>query len=277
LTGREEWRAARPGLPNERRRFDVSRRAVGRPRLIASWLQRRYVEQRRSAQDIATETGWSSQYVRDRLRDHGIPLRPRGAAASLPPVDPALAGWSAQELSLAQIAARTGYSPRGVRKLLHRAGLPSRAAGPVKSSPDPAGLAEVVRLYRDKGRSLAAVGAAFGRGPDWAKARVHAAGLAVRPGGTPRTELDVEQLRRWRLDEGLSLGEIATRAGRSATAAARIGCGPRSQPTPLAGAPAAPDRSPQWTWTWPPSPTSTSPAGSTTRRSPPGSECPPGG
>src|SRR5450759_2628539 len=40
---------------------------------------------------------------------------------------------------------------------------------------------------------------------------------AVRPGETPRTELDLEQLRRWRLDEGLTLDEIATRAGRSAT------------------------------------------------------------
>jgi hypothetical protein len=60
-----------------------------RPRLTAHSLRHRYVEQRRSAQDIATETGWSSQYVRDRLRDHAIPLRPAGAAAKLPPVDPA--------------------------------------------------------------------------------------------------------------------------------------------------------------------------------------------
>jgi DNA-binding CsgD family transcriptional regulator len=207
------------GAPPSGRRLPP--RANGRPRLTGPWLRRRYVAQRRSAQEIATETGWSSQYVRDRLRDHGIPLRPRGAAASFPPVDAAaLAGWSAQALSLAEIAARTGYSPSGVRKLLHRAGLPSRAAGPVKSSPDPAELAEVVRLYRDEGRSLAAVGGAFGHGPDWAKARVHAAGLTVRPGGTPRTGLDLEQLRRWRLDEGLPLDEIATRAGRSATTVA---------------------------------------------------------
>jgi transposase/transposase-like protein len=206
------------GAPAGRR---LPPRADDRPGLTAQWLRRRYVAQRRSAQEIATETGWSSQYVRDRLRDHGIPLRSRGAAASLPPVDPAaLAGWSAQGLSLAQIATRTGYSPSGVRKLLHRAGLPSRAAGPVRSSPDPAELAEVVRRYRDEGRSLKEVGAAFGRGPDWAKARVRAAGLTVRPGGTPRTELDLEQLRRWRLEEGLTIGEIATRAGRSASTVA---------------------------------------------------------
>jgi hypothetical protein len=141
----------RVGAPAGRRLLP---RADDRPRLTAQWLRRRYVAQRRSAQEIATETGWSSQYVRDRLPDHGIPLRPRGAAASFPPVDAAaLAGWSAQGLSLAQIAARTGYSPSGVRKLLHRAGLPSRAAGPVKSNPDPVELAEVVRLYRDEGRT----------------------------------------------------------------------------------------------------------------------------
>jgi hypothetical protein len=111
-----------------------------RPLLTAEWLRRRYVEQRRSAQDITTGTGWSSQYVRDRLRDHDIPLRPAGASPNLAPVDPAgLADWSAQGLSPAQIAARTGYSPSGVRKLLRRAGLPTRAAVPAKSRPDPSG------------------------------------------------------------------------------------------------------------------------------------------
>jgi DNA-binding CsgD family transcriptional regulator len=192
-----------------------------RPRLTAHSLRHRYVEQRRSAQDIATETGWSSQYVRDRLRDHAIPLRPAGAAAKLPPVDPAvLAEWSRQGLSLAQIAARTGYSPSGVRKLFHRAGLPTRAAVQAKSDADPGELAKVVRLYRDEGRSLKEVGAAFGHGPDWAKARVRAAGLTIHPGGTSRTRLDVELFCRWRIDEGLTLAEIATRAGRSATTVA---------------------------------------------------------
>src|SRR5664280_2072143 len=69
----------RVGAPAGRRLLP---RADDRPRLTAEWLRRRYVAQRRSAQEIATETGWSSQYVRDRLRDHGIPLRPRGAAGA---------------------------------------------------------------------------------------------------------------------------------------------------------------------------------------------------
>jgi hypothetical protein len=74
----------------------------------------------------------------------------------------------------------------------------------------------VVRLYRDQGRSLEDVGAVFGRGPDWAKARVQAAGLTIRPAGTRFTGLDLEQLRRWRVDDRLAIAEIAARAGRPA-------------------------------------------------------------
>ena len=196
--------------------------APDRPRLTAARLRRRYVEQRRTAQQIAAETGWSSQYIRDRLRDHGIPLRPPGAVASHPPpVDPAaLAGWSAQGLTLAEIAARTGYSPAGVHNLLRRAGLPTRPAAPRTVRHDPAELAEVVRLYRDEERSLQDVGAAFGRGPDWAKARVQAAGLTIRPAGTRGTRLDVEQLRRWRVADQLTIAEVAARAGAPAATVA---------------------------------------------------------
>jgi hypothetical protein len=192
--------------------------AADRPELTAAWLRRRYVEERSSAQEIGAETGWSSQYVRDRLRDHGIPLRPPGAVASHPPpVNPAaLAGWSSQWLSLAEISARTGYSRSGVRQLLRRAGLPTRPAAPRKAGHDPAELTEVVRLYRDQGRSLHDVGAAFGRGPDWAKARVRAAGLTIRPAGIRPTGLDLEQLRRWRVDDRLTIAEIAARTRRPA-------------------------------------------------------------
>ena len=51
---------------------------AGRVELTAGYLRRRYVVDRLTATQIAVETGWSSQYVRDRLRDHGIPLRPWG-------------------------------------------------------------------------------------------------------------------------------------------------------------------------------------------------------
>jgi len=204
-------RPTRPGTPD-------------RPGLTAGWLRRRYITEHQSAQHIATETGWSSQYIRDRLRDHHIPLRPAGAPTNLTPIDTAtLTGWSAEGLSLAQIATRTGYSRSGVRNLLRRAGLPTRPVAPAASRDDPEVLTEVARLYRDQGRSLDAVGAAFGRGPAWAKARVQAAGLPIHPTGPAATSLDVAQLRRWRIDDGLTIVEIARRAGRpAATIAAAL-------------------------------------------------------
>ena len=42
------------------------------------WLTDRYLTDRLTAEEIGELCGWSSQYIRDRLRDHGIPLRPPG-------------------------------------------------------------------------------------------------------------------------------------------------------------------------------------------------------
>ena len=44
----------------------------------AQWLTHRYLTDRLTAEEIGELCGWSSQYIRDRLRDHGIPLRPPG-------------------------------------------------------------------------------------------------------------------------------------------------------------------------------------------------------
>lgn len=55
------------------------------------------------------------------------------------------------------------------------------AAAPAAASPDPVELAEVVRRYRDEGRSLKEARAEFGHGPDWAKVRVRAAELTIHP------------------------------------------------------------------------------------------------
>ena len=212
--------------------------AAGRPGLTASQIQRWYVRERRRTHWIAAHTGWSSQYVRDRLRDAGILLRPAGSPKA-GTVDAAkLAAWSAQGLSLSQIAAHTGYSPSGVFKLLAAAGLPTRSPRRPAGAVDPALLAEMPRLYRDEGRSLAEIGAVFGHGPDWARARVIAAGWSVRASRAPRW--DLEQLRHWRIGEQLTVTEIAGRAGRApATIAealrnAGIVTPPRRrQPTPI--------------------------------------------
>ncbi len=82
-------------------------------------------------------------------------------------------------------------------------------------------VAEVVRLYRDEGRSMVAVGLVFGRGPDWVRARLVAAGCTIRPGGgAPVSGADLDELARWRVEEGLTIAEVAARAGRPAATVA---------------------------------------------------------
>lgn len=49
-----------------------------------TWLHEHYVVQERTAQQLAQDTGWSSQYIRDRLRDAGIALRPAGSQGTKP-------------------------------------------------------------------------------------------------------------------------------------------------------------------------------------------------
>ena len=51
---------------------------ANRQPLQPGWLAERYVADMMSADEIAEKCGWSSQYVRDRLRDFGIPLRRPG-------------------------------------------------------------------------------------------------------------------------------------------------------------------------------------------------------
>ena len=190
----------------------------------SAWLAVRYVEQGVSASQIGVETGWSAQYVRDRLREYGIVLRPPGVAKA--PVDrAALLGWLGEGLSVAELADRTGYSPAGVYGLLRRWQLPTPTAvgpaGGVRPDVDGEVLAAVARLYCDELRSLADVGGRFGRGPAWARARVLAAGVALRPGGrVPGADrgggLDGSVCAAWYIG-GLSVRAIATGTGWSAT------------------------------------------------------------
>jgi hypothetical protein len=49
-------------------------RVENRQPLQPGWLAKRYVADMMSADEIAEQCGWSSQYVRDRLRDFGIPI-----------------------------------------------------------------------------------------------------------------------------------------------------------------------------------------------------------
>jgi hypothetical protein len=120
------------------------------------------------------------------------------------------------------MAARAGYSQRGMNGVLHRLGLPPPRARTShgRAALTTEDLSNVVRVYRDEGLSLAQVGSAFGHRPDWARARVLATGVPMRRPGERghRTEedsgLDVERLTRWYAD-GLTLAEISHRTGGS--------------------------------------------------------------
>ena len=179
----------------------------------AQWLHEQYVVRRRSSQDLAAETGWSSQYIRDRLRDAGIPVRPAGAskAAGLDPRQ--LAEWLAEGLPVAAIADRAGYSRSGVYKLMREHALTA-----VPRPPDPAEeqlATECGRLYR-QGLTLRAIARRVGRGEQWVRARVLDAGVPLRCGGPTPVVVGRHALRE-AIAGGASVAEIAERFNRSTT------------------------------------------------------------
>src|SRR6478752_1085518 len=93
--------------------------------LEPGWLAERYVVDKLTAEEIASQCGWSSQYVRDRLRDYGIPLRRPGTGSHLRlALDrEQLESMLQQGLSVKQISLRSGYSTSGVHKLIRQFGL----------------------------------------------------------------------------------------------------------------------------------------------------------
>ncbi len=199
--------------------------------LTAELLTRRYLQQHASAEQIAGETGWSSQYVRDRLRQHHIALRPAGTTKRDPPDPAALRRWLNQGLSAAQIADRTSYSPSGIYQLLRRHHLPLPTPPHRAPARDSAATAEqlaaLTRLYTDEHLNLAKAAAAFGHGPDWAAARLRAAGISLRrpgarsthPGGHPEpAALDVDELKRAYSHARLTVRQLATQTGHPAAA-----------------------------------------------------------
>ena len=172
-------------------------------------MAERYVVDKLSTEEIAERCGWSSQYVRDRLRDFGIPLRPRGLQSHLRlPLDRSRLGSLLQQgLSVKQISLRSGYSPSGVHNLMRQLGLTTQ---PIESAAyghtDPV-VTEIVRLYQDEHQSLATIGQRYHHDPDWVRARLRRAGVALRPAGRQR-QVDHDQVREL-LDAGVRVPQIA--------------------------------------------------------------------
>ena len=207
-----------PQQPNQPRQPGAVRSApdaAGRRPLTRAWLKRRYVDQRGTAEQIAAETSWSSQYVRDRLREYKIPLRPRGA----PPgggeaVDAGqLRRWIDQGLSVQQIASRCGYSRAGVYKQLQKHGLaPQARTAPARRAPKRL-LDELADLYLKQQLSLTDIGTRYGHGTQWVRDRLTAAGVTLRGRGDTTWKASLPDLVR----AGLTTAQIAAQVGRSST------------------------------------------------------------
>jgi transposase-like protein len=183
-----------------------------------------------SAQQLADASGWSSQFIRDRLRQAGIPLRRAGGQAGGADLSPGeLQDMLAAGESVTKIAQRSGRSTSGVYKLIRQHGLKvparqtaTRGAGGVHAGVD-AGVDTVAKscaqLYRD-GCSLVEVGRRHGHGPDWARARITAAGVEVRTAAQARgqtssqlrVQADVHELRA-AITRGASVPELAEQWG----------------------------------------------------------------
>src|SRR6476659_6100940 len=90
----------------------------------AGWLAltQRYLTDRLTAEEIGQLCGWSSQYIRDRLRDHGIPLRPPGTHRRIRRTldRDTLTSWLHDGGTVQQISNRSGYTTSGIYKLLHQ-------------------------------------------------------------------------------------------------------------------------------------------------------------
>jgi hypothetical protein len=197
---------ARSGRSTHRSTAEAA--TTGRVELTAEYLSRWYVVDRLTATEIAVETGWSSQYVRDRLGDHRIPLRPRGLGKPRLGRDQ-LQGWVDAGLTVDEIAKRADYSTSGVRKLIAQFQIPI----PERVRPPLAGqrlLDELAAKYA-RGQSVEALGADYRHTADWARARLTHAGVAIRPVGS-RRKITADQVRAG-LDEGLRTHEIASRLG----------------------------------------------------------------
>ena len=183
MLGRRFIIADREFLSESDERVSPDGAPADRASLTAEYLRRRYLVDGLTATQISVETGWSSQYVRDRLRDHKIPLRPRGLGKPRLGCDQ-LQGWVDAGLTVREIAEHADYSTSGVHKLLQQ----FQIAVPERVRPRLAEqrlLDELAAKYK-QGQSLEALGVEYGHTADWARARLTQAGVTIRPVGNRR-------------------------------------------------------------------------------------------
>jgi DNA-binding CsgD family transcriptional regulator len=187
--------------------------ALNRERLTDAQLRRRYLTWRHSSNRIADDFGCSSQFVRERLRSAGIPLRPPGSTVPFGDVDvDLLTGWCAAGLTLREIADQLGRTPSGVAKLLRRHRLVTVHSRTKTEDQTRAEIADVRRLYVDQGLPLTHVAQQLGHGREWVRARLAAAGIPERE-RPDQIVVTAQQLRSWHHVQHQTVAQMAVRLG----------------------------------------------------------------
>lgn len=184
--------------------------------LSAEFLAERYQRQGQSADKIAAELGCSSQFVRDRLREFGIPLRPRGApppaGAERPSAELLRRLYVEEGKTLAEVGPLVGYSQGGVAKLLRSYGIPTRPrTGRRLSHDEQLSRERLAAMYQDEALSVAEIARRAGTTEDRVALRLRRYGIPLRRARTEALEAGLlEELYR---DQGLAVGDIAGRLG----------------------------------------------------------------
>lgn len=205
--------------------------------LTAEFLAERY--QGQSADKIAAELGCSSQLVRDRLREFGIPLRPPGAlpqGAKRPNAELLRQLYVEEDKTLAEVGALVGYSSSGVAKLLRSYGIPTRPrAGRRLSHDERLSPERLAVMYHDEALSVPEIARRAATTEDRVALRLRSYGIPLRRLRTEPLEMDLlEELYR---NQGLAPADIAGRLGCSIAHVKRelhrCGIPPRQRQAPL--------------------------------------------
>ena len=193
-------------------------------------LRRLYVEQGLSISKIAGRLDRSAWWVRQRLLEVGVRIRPRGGTRGPPPDQQLVRQLSElyidREFTTPQIAQQLGRSPGWVQAKLNAAGISLRPSGGRRKLDD----TEITRLYSIEMLNEVQIAKRLG---------VSAGGVhrSLVRSQTPRRShghrlpISADELRRLYLDEQLSTIAIAERLGMSSSginsALHRIGVEPR--------------------------------------------------
>jgi DNA-directed RNA polymerase specialized sigma24 family protein len=156
-----------------------------RPRGSQAELRRLYEQDRLTPAEIGERLGVSGRTIRVWLHQVGVALRPRRERRRrhLPPADTELRRCYHDEgLTADQLAARHGVSATTVKRWLHRAGIPRRAAG--RGSRAPTGE-ELRRLYQGEGLSTTQIAQRYGVSQSTAHRWLRAAQIPLRLAGLP--------------------------------------------------------------------------------------------